>query len=1123
MTDAGYTKWVERGNAHLAAGRAIDALVCYRQALRGNENGGEARFQLGRIAWQLGNTADAIGLWRLVAESSHGEGSPPVDMLAWRALADSLAMLGRFDEAAAAAAEVLARRPQSKRIRWLGALLDVARGRPVSAKDADGAVSDDDSVRDHGAVPDHAALRAAFGAREPWPLALVATVTSRLVAGHATDDLVRSALDAAWRSVTEGPVLRGTEDALRVVGLNLATVGDERASAAATRYEAVCASLAAGSAPACWPQRAAAGPLRIGVLRSTEAIAHGAIAHDAVAHGAVGDDLVTALESMSGSRSAPANAHAECVLTIVDIHTLPPDADVAARMLATQDFDVLIDAGGLTHAAGPLLALRPARRLWGFASTAALATPALVDRVFVGAPDEVVAAASHVEDPARDAGAVQTPAELTARRDTAVIAHRDGNLDTARAGYDWVLAREPGDPQTHYLRAMLERDRGNTDDAIADLRAAVDAAPDYVEARAVLAQLLTARGAAADAAALARSGLAQGLLAGSKRSASLWRVLGQAELARGDAVAAAAAFVEALAREADHAETHYNHGVALQRQGDVEGAARAWQRALALDPNLEAAHYNLGVVFDRQGRSEAAVTAFTRALELAPERADAYKALGEALHAAGRIDDWVANFRRFEANCPDHIAVAPMAIEVSAWTGDYATLDRALDRLRRNRFGARNTGEFLDALQQLLFLLLYVDVEPELVTRYSRLHNDLARRFYGEPWPRAAVRRPGRPRVGYVSGDFRDHVMGKMIWEALRHHDHTRFEIFGYAADRRRDAWTTRIISAFDHFDDVSAQDDAAAARRIAADDLDLLVDLSTHTKGARPGIFALKPARVQVTHIASAGTTALTSIDFKLTDRFADVEGSFAEGLEAPLVMDGCVYPWRRTVAADAPAPALTGASTPLAGRAPTPVIDDERIIIGAFVTPLKLSQRCLALWREVLQRIPRAALALSPLDPRTQAAYLRLIGVAGIDPGRVVFVPRSGDEATDLARYQGIDFVLDPMPYGGVNGTLEPLAMGVPVVTLVGRRHGERSSYSILANLGVSETIAQTGPEYVEIAVRLASDRSFMQTVRERIQAGIARSALTDMEAHTRNLERAYVAALEQCAPEALAGEAR
>ena len=109
--------------------------------------------------------------------------------------------------------------------------------------------------------------------------------------------------------------------------------------------------------------------------------------------------------------------------------------------------------------------------------------------------------------------------------------------------------------------------------------------------------------------------------------------------------------------------------------------------------------------------------------------------------------------------------------------------------------------------------------------------------------------------------------------------------------------------------------------------------------------------------------------------------------------------------------------------------------------------------------------------------------------------------------------------MPYGGVNGTLEALDMGVPVVTLAGRRHGERTSYSILANLGVIDTIAQGGREYVDIAVRLAEDAAFMRRVRAAIRAGLAQSALTDMPAHTRALERAYIAALAAKAPESLA----
>ncbi|MDQ6621178.1 MAG: hypothetical protein M3Z31_16045, partial [Pseudomonadota bacterium] len=169
------------------------------------------------------------------------------------------------------------------------------------------------------------------------------------------------------------------------------------------------------------------------------------------------------------------------------------------------------------------------------------------------------------------------------------------------------------------------------------------------------------------------------------------------------------------------------------------------------------------------------------------------------------------------------------------------------------------------------------------------------------------------------------------------------------------------------------------------------------------------------------------------------------------------------------------------------------------------------LRLWREVLERIPRARLAFSPNTAALQASFVRLALAAGIARERLALIPLGRDEQQNQARYTVVDAVLDPMPFGGVNGTLEALDMGVPVVTLCGGRHGERTSYSILANLGVTETVATTGPEYVNLAVRLADDASFMRQLRDRIRAGLARSPLTDMAAHTRNLEAAYRLAMQ------------
>jgi len=751
-----------------------------------------------------------------------------------------------------------------------------------------------------------------------------------------------------------------------------------------------------------------------------------------------------------------------------------------------------------------MLARRPARELWTIRQGGSATALPLYDRTFDATFEPLVDALADRQVALQGSHATHiSAATLAALWEEAVHAHQRGDAAAARTGYSSVLDAQPDSVPALYLSGMFARADGDAATAAQRFRAAIRHAPAFADARAALARLEVLAGNADEAALVVREGLAT-----MPDSAILLRALGEAEQSRGNAEAAAAAFAEALQRDPTHGETHYNHGVALQKLRNVAEAARAYQRALAFAPDLHAADFNLGVIFDQQGNANAAIAAFSNVLLRVPDHAAAYKALAETLLAAGLIDQWFVNFDRFERNCPNHVTLAAHALEVCAYRADFQRLGRYLDGLRDERFTVGEPLEVLDALQQILYLLHFFDVEPELVGRIGRTHDALASSLYGAQRPRRSHRVPGKVRLGYLSGDFRDHVMGKMMWDVIRNHDREHFDVFGYSTSESRDGWTERYESQFVRLDPVAALPDREAAERVAADDLDILVDLSTHTKGARPGILTLKPARVQITHVATAGTLAMSAIDFKLTDRYADVAHDPELQIEPPLVMEGCVYPYRHILpAADAPF------TRERLG------VDAHATLIGAFCTPLKLSQRCLMLWRDVLTHLPGALLAFSPIRASLQPVFTHICAVVGIDARRIVFVPQGRDDAENQARYRLIDLVLDPMPYGGVNGTLEALDMGVPVVTLVGRRHAERTSYSILTNLGVTQTIATTGNEYVDIAVRLATDPAFMQSIRGAIADALPDSALTDMPAHTRNLERAYLTALRERAPEALA----
>ena len=1058
MTFDRYAQWLSRGRSHQAAGRTIDALLCYRRALREAPQGIDAQFHAGEIAWHMGNHAEAVAAWKSASARS------PSHLASWHALADALAAQGELDASRDAVSRVLALRP-NRRAKKLQSLLDAANGDRLDASIAD------------------------IVSSESWPLPLLAAIVSRASWTSGDDaQALQALLDASYRAA----ITRESVDALRTIALALARTDAAGAQRFADRYADACRSLHRSPMPLLWPTRTAGDALRVGVLIDRDGDDEAAKFRARIAR----DRLDSRIEWALLARD-------EALLPFFADDALLAHPDAACRAVAALDLDVLIDLAGVRLASGPIFALHPAREIWCVGDVPAIFARTLADCMFEWSGDWTSALGQRHAALAAIRTCSMSATELASTWQRAVRAHQAGDAGVARADYERVLDEQPAHAPALYLTGALARSEGDSATARERFRAAIVEAPAYVDARVALVTSLVDAGCGDDAVAIARDGLD---LDGA--ATALWRALGQAELARGDAPAAVKAFEQALARDATDAETHYNHGVAWQSLPNLVEGARAYQRALALSPDLVAAHFNLGVIFDQQGNADAAVAAFSNVLARAPSHVAAYKALAETLLAAGRVDAWFANFERFEQQCPNHLSLAVHALEVCAYRADFAKLGHYLDGLRQGRFTAERADETLDALQQLLYLLHFFDVEPDVFGRYARTHDALARKLYGEPWPRRAPRASGRIRVGYLSGDLRNHVMGKMILEALRHHDRARFDVIGYATSDARDDWTPRFEQAFARLTTLGGLTDAAAARRIADDDVDVLVDLSTHTKGARPGILARKPARVQITHVASAGTLAMSAIDFKLTDRYADSERDEAMQIEPALVMAGCVYPYRHIE--PAPAAAMTRAALRIAADA---------TIIGAFVTPLKLSQRCLALWRDVLTRIPKALLAFSPLRPGLRGVYERLAAAAGIAPQRLVFVPQGRDDAENQARYRVIDFVLDPMPYGGVNGTLEALDMGVPVVTLVGRRHAERTSFSILTNLGVTDTIAHTGGDYVDIAVRLATDRAFMQGVRTQIASGLRASALTDMAAHTRHLEAAYLAALAHNAPESIA----
>lgn len=635
-------------------------------------------------------------------------------------------------------------------------------------------------------------------------------------------------------------------------------------------------------------------------------------------------------------------------------------------------------------------------------------------------------------------------------------------------------------------------------------KAELAAGTEAVVASALIDAARLAEGADfAEAAARYRTALAM-MPADDLRRAAILHNLGTIDAKRGDPDAALAGFRAAFVARPGWVEPLLAQGHLLSGQRRFADAAVAFEAAAGCAPERLDARFNAARTWIRVRRWRIALPHLRAARELAPSNEAVWSELRGVLRMLRHEDEAHEDFLRFEAVAPMSASLAVAGYYASRRMGDKERQVRYRDLALAAEY---QPGE-VPLVSVLLAQIQTDDVAPERILALYHTYDRLVHSGREHPESLAGPRcsADARIRVGYLSADFRKHVMGELLLPALAAHDRAGFDVRAYslAPAENEDAATVQWRAAVNEFVNVSSLDDRAVAKRIAADDLDLLVDLMGHSSFSRPVILSWKPARVIATHLGYHGAVGLSEVDFKLTDEYADTEESARWQMEALLPLSLCVLPLRRF------APRLAANTALLVTRAALDLPEDA-VVYATFVGASKLSLRCIELWRRILDAVPRAYLAFSPLRDDERSTILRRVAGLGIPEGRLRFVPyRRDDEATNRARYALVDVALDTLPYTGGDTTSAALAAGVPVVTLVGQRHAERMTYSILKHLGLEETIAATDDAYVALAIRLAEDQAFRTSQRAAIKRAYADSRLTDPVRYARALEQAYVRAL-------------
>ena len=651
------------------------------------------------------------------------------------------------------------------------------------------------------------------------------------------------------------------------------------------------------------------------------------------------------------------------------------------------------------------------------------------------------------------------------------VAQSANDHAAARDAYGRVLAEAPDHPAANFGLGQLALREGDPRAAIERFRAVVARQPDHVAARAQLAASLLATGAA-DAAA--------------------------AEVATAVAAAPQSAPLRHLAAT-----------IALRR-GDHAGADAHCRAGLAVAPAHAGLLATLGHALRAMGATDAAVEAFGAAAQAAPQDAGAWLAAGNACMEAELAHVDAARV---------HAAAAPpvepadfLARAIDAFARAAAAQPAASSAHAHLAMAARYACDWDRAggAERALVACCVAapaDLACSPMMAVALLADPAAQRAAIGGWARTALpapaavpiigRRGDRLRVGYLSSDLHDHATAHLAAGLFEEHDRARVEAFAYAADRDDgSAMRRRLRAAFEHWRDVSAESDAEAAQRIAADALDVLVDLKGHTHGGRIGILARRPAPVQVHYLGFPGTLAYGAIDALVADHVVAPPGSDAEFAETVLRLPVCyqVNDSRRPL----PAPAARSAFG----------LPERALVLVSFNQTYKLTEPVVSAWFGALREHPDAVLWLTVPHSLARRNLSARAARAGVAAGRIVFAPVV-PQAEHLARLACADLALDVLPYGSHTTGSDALWAGVPLLTCRGTTFAGRVGASLLGAVELPELIAESLADYARMLGELCADRARLAHYRHHLESGRATLPLFDTVMFTRAFERMLEAA--------------
>ncbi len=730
--------------------------------------------------------------------------------------------------------------------------------------------------------------------------------------------------------------------------------------------------------------------------------------------------------------------------------------------------------------------------------------------------------------------------------DKAMALHNAGQLDDAAGIYRAILAVDPGNFDALHLLGVVALQSGRFADSADLISKALIVLPHNAAAHFNHGMALTGlkqyqaalaaydaclRWDLANADAWNNRGYIQWLLgqyehaAGSyARAVNLRPDFPGAHNNRGAALAelgyldaALASYDMAIAQAPDFADAHNNRGTVLRSLHRHKDALAAFDKSLALNPQGPSAWNNRGLALADLNQTTDTLAAYDRAIRLMPNYAEAYNNRANALVTLKLLNDALADYDTAIRLKPDYADAyanrAAALVQLKRLDAAVENYDAALKlnpaapfvagaRLHAKMLGCDWSG-FNTARDALAAQIEAGDAATATFPLMALIDSPALQRKAAETWTRlksppmaTATPQPAphdKIRIGYFSMDFRQHAVATLTAGLFEAHDRSKFEVYGFSfGPNTGDEMHRRLQGAFDKFIDVRENSDTAAVVMARDLGLDIAIDLAGHTKGARPGIFALGAAPVQAGYLGYPGTMGADYIDYLIADAVV-IPPQKQDAYNEKIVRLPCFQANDRKRLTAGTALPRTALGLPSAG-----------FVFCCFNAAYKITPETFDSWMRILSRVAGSVLLLSA-GGAAVANLKKEAAARNIDPARLVFCGPVSD-SDYLARFRTAGLFLDTLPFNAHTTASDALWAGLPVLTRIGEGYAARVAASLLTSLGLTELITTTAAAYEDLAVALATDPERLARTTETLAQARLSAPLFDTAQFTAHIENAY-----------------